>query len=154
MLFHKSLLAFAASVALITISVETTVADNTSMIVYKSPYCGCCTSWGKALEQLGFKVEMKNVEDLEWAKKQFSVPEDLESCHTAVIGGYVVEGHVPPQALIKLLKERPDIKGISVPGMPEGSLGMGYNPNARYSVYSFGHNDGKAPQVYYQAGAN
>ncbi|MCV6577141.1 MAG: DUF411 domain-containing protein [Cohaesibacter sp.] len=152
MLTRKTLLAASFSLTLIGFAIPTAQAENTAMTVYKSPYCGCCSSWAKALEQLGYKVETKDIEDLEWAKKQFNIPEDLHSCHTAIVDNYVVEGHVPPQALQKLLKERPQIRGIAVPAMPEGSLGMGYDPKAQYSVYAFGHKDGKAPQVYYQAG--
>lgn len=131
----------------------TSLASDASTIkVYKSPSCGCCTAWGDALEKAGYKVENHNIDDLDWAKQQFSVPDSMQGCHTAIIDGYVVEGHVPLEALAKLLSERPNIRGIATPGMPMGSLGMGYDPKARYTVYAFGLPDKKEPQPFYQAG--
>jgi len=127
-------------------------AGAKQMVVYKSPYCGCCGAWADAFDQLGYQVVTKDMEDMDWAKQQMEVPEAMESCHTAVIDGYVIEGHVPPQAVSKLLSERPDVKGIAVPGMPEGSLGMGYDPKARYMVYQFGGETGPEPKPYYEAG--
>ena len=136
----------------ITITSQAGLAEPNSMMVYKSEYCGCCGTWATALEQLGYKIETKNIDDLDWAKKQFSVPEEMESCHTAVIDGYVVEGHVHPTALAKMLKERPDIKGIAVPGMPDGALGMDYDANAQYTVYAFGGSLGSKLKPYYEVG--
>lgn len=127
-------------------------ADARQMIVYKSPYCGCCDAWAEAFEQMGYHIVTKDVDDMDWAKEQMEVPESMESCHTAVIDGYVIEGHVPPQAVSKLLYERPDVKGIAVPGMPEGSLGMGYDPRSRYVVYQFGGKDEPEPKPYYEMG--
>lgn len=127
-------------------------ADGTKVTIYKSEYCGCCGDWAAALEKAGYKVETNNIDDLDWAKQQFSVPEEMESCHTAIIDGYVVEGHVPLEALAKLLKERPNVRGISTPGMPMGSLGMEHDPKARYTIYAFGLPDQQAPQPFYEAG--
>ncbi len=150
----RSLFFAAATLGSLSFSSTSLMAENASMTVYKSPYCGCCSAWSKALEQLGYKIETKDLEDMDWAKQQFSVPEEMEGCHTAVIDGYVVEGHVPPQALAKLLKERPDVKGIAVPGMPQGSLGMGYDPDAKYTVYAFGSSDDKQPVPFMEMGQN
>ncbi|MCT4655999.1 MAG: DUF411 domain-containing protein [Cohaesibacter sp.] len=152
MSFKKSLFASMLIVAGMTLTSQDSFADSGAMTVYKNEYCGCCSTWAKALEQLGYKIETKNIDDLNWAKQKFDVPEDMESCHTAVIDGYVVEGHVHPAALAKMLKERPDIKGIAVPGMPEGSLGMGYDPNAQYTVYAFGGSLENKTKPYYEAG--
>ena len=121
------------------------------MTVHKSPWCGCCTGWTKALEKSGYKMSVSHHDDLDPIKKQFGVPEAMAGCHTALWGDYVVEGHVPLEALAKLEKERPDIRGIAVPGMPSGSLGMGYDPKAQYTVYAL-PKDGGAPVPFYVAG--
>jgi hypothetical protein len=91
------------------------------------------------LRQHGFTVEPKNVSDLGAIKTQHGVPADLESCHTALVGGYVVEGHVPADVIVRLLRERPKMRGIAVPGMPAGSPGM-ETPGRRadrYQVFTF-----------------
>ncbi|HSD41323.1 MAG TPA: DUF411 domain-containing protein [Burkholderiales bacterium] len=94
------------------------------MVVYKSPTCGCCTDWVKHLRANGFAVKTVEVNDLGPVRQRFGVPDRLASCHTAVIGGYAVEGHVPAAAVKRLLAEKPSVVGISVPGMPNGSPGM------------------------------
>lgn len=120
--------------------------------VYKSPSCGCCESWSKALQQAGYTVERRDMENLSAVKKIAGVPADLEACHTARIGNYFVEGHVPLEAIAKLMSERPDIAGIAVPGMPQGSLGMGDDPAARYEVYAVSKTAGNKPQLFYRVG--
>lgn len=106
--------------------------------VYKSPWCGCCAAWVDHLERNGYTAIVHDVEDLSAIKQMAEVPQDLRSCHTAMIDGYVVEGHVPATAIDRLLTERPDIHGLSVPGMPQGSPGMeGPNP-IPFTVYSIG----------------
>jgi hypothetical protein len=92
--------------------------------VYKSPYCGCCTAWSEHMRDNGFNVTEIKREDMDTIKKEKGVPEQLESCHTALIDGYVIEGHVPAADIKRLLNERPDAKGLSAPGMPMGSPGM------------------------------
>ncbi|WP_114011656.1 DUF411 domain-containing protein [Cohaesibacter intestini] len=136
----------------IALTSQVGLAKSNTMTVYKNEFCGCCGGWIATLVQLGYKIESKNIEDLDWAKQKFSVPEDMESCHTAVIDGYVVEGHVHPTALAKMLKERPDIKGIAVPGMPDGALGMEYDANAQYTVYAFGGSLVNKTEPYYEVG--
>lgn len=96
----------------------------TSIKVYKTPTCGCCGLWIEHLEQAGFTVEATNFNDLKPHKARLGVPATLESCHTAEVGGYFVEGHVPAQDVKRLLEQRPDVRGIAVPGMPLGSPGM------------------------------
>jgi len=92
--------------------------------VYKSPSCECCGNWTKRLTEYGFTVETKEVDDMTKIKTRYGVPPSLQSCHTAVVDGYVVEGHVPPADIARLLKERPNMVGVTVPGMPVGSPGM------------------------------
>ncbi len=109
-------------------------AGETEVMVYKTPTCGCCSKWVDHLEANGFKVKSKNLADVSPVKRMNGVPLQLSSCHTAIIGGYFVEGHVPAEDVKRLLKERPDVAGIAVPRMPEGSPGMeGPNPEP-YSV--------------------
>lgn len=92
--------------------------------VWKSPTCGCCNDWIKHLEDNGFKVKAVNVPDSRHVRARFGMPAKLGSCHTALVGGYVVEGHVPAREIKRLLREKPNALGISVPGMPIGSPGM------------------------------
>jgi hypothetical protein len=123
--------------------------------VFKTPWCGCCQVWVDAMQDAGYTLETKDMEDLSPIKKQAGLPAGLEACHTAVIGGkrkYTLEGHVPIEAVEKLMSERPDIRGISTPGMPMGSLGMGYDPAARYQVYAFTGRASDTPTVFYEAG--
>ena len=109
-------------------------AGETEVMVYKTPTCGCCSKWVDHLEANGFKVKSKNLADVSPVKRMNGVPMQLSSCHTAIIGGYFVEGHVPAEDVKRLLEERPDVAGIAVPRMPEGSPGMeGPNPEP-YSV--------------------
>lgn len=92
--------------------------------VYKSPTCGCCSLWNRHLEANGFEVVSHDRVDMTVVKDSLGVPSDLTSCHTAVIDGYIVEGHVPATSIQRLLEERPDALGLTVPGMPLGSPGM------------------------------
>lgn len=96
----------------------------TEVEVYKSPTCGCCNDWIKHLEANGFRVTATNVPDSRHYRARFGMPHKLGSCHTALVGGYVVEGHVPAREIKRLLRERPKALGLSVPGMPVGSPGM------------------------------
>ena len=92
--------------------------------VYKTPTCGCCSAWVQHLEKNGFKVNAINKPDLSSLKQQLGIAPNLQACHTAKIGNYFVEGHVPANDIKKMLLTKPDIKGITVPGMPMGSPGM------------------------------
>ncbi len=107
--------------------------------VYKSPTCGCCSKWVEHLQAHGFTVKATNVEDIYQIKTKHRVPAAVESCHTALVGGYVVEGHVPAADVQRLVDERPAIAGIGVRGMPIGSPGMevaGVKPHP-YDVLAF-----------------
>ena len=107
--------------------------------VYKSPTCGCCTEWVAHLRRHGFRVRTEDVTDLQPIKARHAVPADLHSCHTALVGGYVVEGHVPADLVERLLRERPTVVGVAVPGMPVGSPGMEVpgGRTDRYQVLTF-----------------
>ncbi|MCK5748782.1 DUF411 domain-containing protein [Oricola sp.] len=129
--------------------------DAMTITVYKTPWCGCCQIWVEAMQSSGYDVKVHDMEDLTQIKKQAGVSNELEACHTAVLDTgrkYVLEGHVPIEAVEKLTSERPDIRGIATPGMPSGSLGMGNDPNARYDVLAFTGNAAEKPTVFYEAG--
>ena len=97
---------------------------GTTVEVYKTPTCGCCTKWVEHLQAHGFTVRSTNLQDLTEVKTKHHVPQRLHSCHTGVVNGYVLEGHVPATDVQRLLKERPAVAGLAVPGMPTGSPGM------------------------------
>lgn len=114
-------------------------AELPAITVYKSATCLCCTAWVDHLEQAGFNVEAHNRQDMPAIKQQMGVAPELQSCHTATVDGYVIEGHVPADDIKRVLKERPNIAGLSAPGMPAQSPGMqaeGLTPKA-YDVLSF-----------------
>ncbi len=114
-------------------------ANANEVVVYKSPSCGCCGNWVNHLEQSGFKVQVHNSDDMDSVKNQLKVPYEMGSCHTAVVNGYVVEGHVPADDTKRLLAEKPKVRGISAPGMPIGSPGMEQgNEKEAYQVVAFG----------------
>ncbi|MCF7699209.1 DUF411 domain-containing protein [Loktanella sp. M215] len=122
-----------------------------AMHVAKSPTCGCCEAWVDLARIEGFDVTATDMDDVTPAKTQAGVPQNLWSCHTAVVDGYVIEGHVPFDAIAKLLRDRPAITGISAPGMPMGSPGMGDDPTARFDVIAFG-GEAIPGEIYFQAG--
>lgn len=118
-------------------------ASQRNMTVHKDPNCGCCGAWADAMKNAGFEVEVRNVDDLAAIKRRFGVPSEMEGCHTASVDGYFLEGHLPLEAVERLLEERPDVAGLAVPGMPNGSLGMGNDLSvASYDVWSVGR-DGR-----------
>ncbi|MBK1670191.1 hypothetical protein CKO28_19335 [Rhodovibrio sodomensis] len=100
-------------------------APAKTMRVYKSPTCGCCARWVDYVRADAWKVEVVDLQNVTSIKKQVGLLPQLASCHTAIVDGYVVEGHVPLPAIEKLMTERPDVHGIAVPGMPQDSPGMG-----------------------------
>jgi hypothetical protein len=113
--------------------------------LYKDPQCGCCVAYADHLRAHGFAVTVTASPDLTTIKRRHGVPEALEGCHTMLVDGYVIEGHVPVATLLRLLTERPDIKGISLPGMPAGSPGMGGAKTAPFTIYEIGDDP---PRVY------
>ncbi|MBV6489030.1 MAG: hypothetical protein GHHEDOFH_03008 [Pseudorhodoplanes sp.] len=120
-------------------------ASPPALMVHKDPDCGCCDGWVEHLRRAGFDVTVRETADLAPLKVRLGVPEALASCHTAELatelatepGRYVIEGHVPARAIARLLAERPDARGLAVPGMPAGSPGMGGAPEI-YDVILFG----------------
>jgi len=113
-------------------------AHAAEVTVYKSPTCGCCQKWVDHLKTNGFSVNAINTDDLVKHKIANGVPYELGSCHTALVGGYVIEGHVPASDIKRLLKERPPVRGLAVPGMPIGSPGMEQGAHKdKYEVLAF-----------------
>lgn len=119
---------------------------STEVTVYKSPTCGCCEKYIDYLRENGFTVKAVNESDMDAVKKRYRVSH-IASCHTALINGYVVEGHVPIGAIRKLLKEKPAIVGISAPGMPINSPGMGEMKKGTLTIYAV-PKDRKEPYVF------
>ena len=113
----------------------------TEIVVYRSPSCGCCHKWIKHLEKHQFTVKDLVTEDVNKVKQLYGVPGEMASCHTAIVDGYVVEGHVPASDIISLLTKRPKIVGISVPAMVNGTPGMEMGSNKDpFKVISFDAN--------------
>lgn len=126
-------------------------AAGEAVAVYKTPWCGCCHEWAQALGEAGYDVRIVDLEDLSQVRRQAGVPSDMLSCHVAAAGGYFLEGHVPLEAIAALLAERPAIAGLAVPGMPQGSLGMGGEPEP-YEVYAVPRDPKAAPSVFLSVG--
>lgn len=130
---------FVASIyAGVALSNKEANADTNKIIVYKSPTCGCCNKWISHLEKAGFNVSSKNMRDMKSVKDEIGVQRQFQSCHTAKVGNYFIEGHVPAADIKKLLSEKPDIKGLAVPGMPMGSPGMEGHRADHYDVIAVG----------------
>lgn len=139
---HWPLVAVVAVVAVtaslaIWLSPPATTPDDADIVVYKTPTCSCCTNWVAHLRESGFDVAVVNVRNLQPVQSRVGVPRELGSCHTATVGDYWVEGHVPADLIQQLMTEKPDnLLGLAVPGMPIGSPGMeGPNP-VEYDVLS------------------
>ena len=112
-------------------------AAGPQITVYKGATCGCCSLWGQHLKATGFQVAAQDVPDIAEYKTKHGVPDALRSCHTAIVDGYVIEGHVPAAEILRLLQERPKAVGLAVPGMPLGSPGMEGSVRDKYSVLLF-----------------
>jgi hypothetical protein len=113
-------------------------AEKAVITVHKDPSCGCCSGWVKYLHNAGFATKVLDTKDIDAVKKRLGVPDDLAACHTAEVAGYVIEGHVPAAALKRVLAEKPNAKGLAVPGMPIGSPGMEGGKPEKYEVVLFG----------------
>lgn len=130
-----------SAVLLLTASPMVTSAlaeDGSSAVLYKTPGCECCEGYASYLRENGFDVTVKASHDLSLIKKAAGVPEAFEGCHTTLVGGYAVEGHVPVAHVRRLLDERPEAAGISLPGMPMGSPGMSGTKDEPWTIWSFG----------------
>ena len=132
------LLSALATAALAAAGLPAKAAPET-LEVYKTPWCGCCTAWVDHMRLAGFDVRVTELDDLEPLKAAHGISPELASCHTALIGGYAIEGHVPAADVARLLKQRPDAAGLAVPGMPIGSPGMEMDGQSEpYDVVLFG----------------
>ncbi len=112
-----------------------TDAESYVAEVFKSPSCGCCNGYIAALESDGIQVKSVDMDDLTAIKNKYNIPASMQSCHTTIIGRYFIEGHVPLDAVKKLLKEQPDIDGIALPGMPIGTPGMPGPKESPFVIY-------------------
>lgn len=133
MALRRSLVAALAAAAMLYSSAA---VAQLSALVYKSPWCGCCTEYVAILAKNGYDVTVRKIEELGVVKRSLGVPQEMESCHTMVVGGYVVEGHVPLAAIDRLLAEKPDVIGIALPGMPQGSPGMNGDKEGPFEIYA------------------
>lgn len=104
--------------------------------LYKTPYCGCCEGYAEYLRENGFRVTVEPTHELPVLSREAGIPEDFQGCHLSMIGRYAVSGHVPVEAIHRLLDEQPAIEGITLPGMPMGSPGMSGSKQAPFTVYA------------------
>ena len=137
---QRIIIGAAALVALLggaAASVAAAQVESPGVVLYKSALCGCCGKWASHLRTAGFRVVARDVGDLLGIEARYGVPKGLGSCHTALAGGYVVVGHVPADLLARLLRERPPVAGVSVPGMPGGAPGMEGGVGGSYQIVAF-----------------
>jgi hypothetical protein len=134
-----------AAVVLALVSGFAAAEEKIAATLYKNPGCICCDRYANYLRANGFDVTVVEHPNMTLIKQKYGVREDLEGCHSTVIGKYVVEGHVPVAPIKRLLDEKPDIKGISLPGMPEGSPGMSGTKEGTFEILSVTGGDGPAP---------
>jgi hypothetical protein len=135
-LTRRAALGIAASA--LVVPAFSAVAQTPAILVHKDPNCSCCSGWVRHLKDAGFAVTVEATANLQPVRKRLGVPADLAACHTAEVGGYVLEGHVPAAAVRRLLEQRPTAVGLAVPGMPAGSPGMEGGAPQRYDVVLFG----------------
>src|SRR6476469_7803800 len=116
---------------------KTPAPAKTAITVYKTPTCGCCGGWVKHMNEQGYACSVTEQADLSDVKVKYGVPANLQSCHTSLVGGYVIEGHVPAEDVRRLLREKPAIVGLAAPGMPAASPGMDVPGSPGYDVIAF-----------------
>ncbi|MFL5585785.1 MAG: DUF411 domain-containing protein [Gemmatimonadaceae bacterium] len=142
----KSPVKFVALAGLLAVALTTVAVRNPplaarsekpTITVYKSPTCGCCKSWIEHVKKHGYQVDAKDTPDMAEIKRTLGVPDGLTSCHTAIVNGYLIEGHVPAADIDRLLAQKPKVAGLAVPGMPMGSPGMEGPTSQPYQVMSF-----------------
>src|SRR5712691_2470907 len=134
----------AATLALAAHTTPVFAEDKPQPILYRNPNCGCCLEYAKYLRSNGIDVTVDSKQDLALVRRQLHVPEKFEGCHVTVIDRYAVEGHVSASSIKKLLAERPDIIGISIPGMPSGTPGMSGQKDGPLTVYEISNDSGPA----------
>jgi hypothetical protein len=126
------------AIGLLVVNAEVKAEKPAEMVVYRSPTCGCCEKWITHLKQNNFIIKDSVTDNIQAIKTQYGVTAEMASCHTAIVNGYVIEGHVPANDIKTLLKTRPDVLGIAVPGMPSGTPGMEMGGKKEaYDVISF-----------------
>lgn len=135
--FLRTSLVGSAALAVAALPATAFARAPIAITVYKSPSCGCCAKWVEHLEKNGFAPAVRDMENVDEVKDTFGVPNALRSCHTASVGKYVVEGHVPAADIQRLLREHPAIAGLAAPGMPNGAPGMEGGRTDRYDVIAF-----------------
>lgn len=141
MAFQRLLRGFVLGLGLVALPAFATPAAE----VYRDPSCGCCEAWIAYLQGHGFTPVVHEDTAMQAVKARLGVPDQVASCHTAVVDGYVIEGHVPVEDIRRLLAERPNARGLAAPGMPMGSPGMEMGPPERYTVVLIGMDGGVRP---------
>lgn len=126
--------------------IDSSLAGRTA-VVYRSPTCGCCANYVAYLRKYGVDVDERQTNDMDAIKKQYGVPAAETSCHTTIIDGYVVEGHIPAEGIEKLLADKPGVKGIAMGGMPAGSPGMPGAKNEQFEIFSFTGESSTSPYL-------
>lgn len=139
------ILAVAAAMVAGSIALSGKPAAAADVMLYKNPQCMCCEGYADYLRQNGFTVTVKPTHDLVMMSREAGIPDDFQGCHLSFIENYVVSGHVPIDTVNRLLRERPDIEGITLPGMPMGSPGMSGSKTAPFTIYEVGPG---GPKVY------
>ena len=139
MRFRFGLMLLLTAVAVTSLAAQTGrgAVKKPHVVVYKSPTCGCCAKWVEHINAAGFTSETTNLPDVTPIKVKHGLTPALASCHTSLVGGYVIEGHVPADDIHRLLRERPAIVGLAAPGMPAGSPGMDVPNSPPYQVLAF-----------------
>lgn len=117
--------------------------EKPAMTMYRVPFCGCCDGHAEHLRAHGYRVNIVESRNMSAIRKKYGVPQEFEGCHAIEVGGYLVEGHVPANVIDRLLKERPAIRGVSLPGMPDGSPGMSGTKQGPFVIYELSDESGK-----------
>jgi hypothetical protein len=140
--YGKQLIWLIAAIALVAVGlvINQKLVQAADIVVYKNPSCGCCNKWVEHLQEKGYRVEVQNRNNLASIRSSLGIPGKLQSCHTAKIGNYLIEGHVPAADIERLLNDKPQVAGLAVPGMPMGSPGMEGPRKDTYQVLTFQEN--------------
>ena len=139
-------LSSAGAAAVFALSLSAAPAASEEVTLYKNPQCGCCENYADYLRENGFTVEVKPTHDLVQISRDAGIPDNFQGCHTAFLGDYVISGHVPIDVVNRMLEERPEIAGVTLPGMPMGSPGMGGEKQEPFKIYAI--EEGLSPTVY------
>jgi hypothetical protein len=145
-IFGFASLGTAGAAAILAMNLNAAPVAAQEVTLYKNPQCGCCENYADYLRENGFTVEVKPTHDLAQISREAGIPDDLQGCHTAFLGDYVVSGHVPINVVNKMLEDRPEIAGVTLPGMPMGSPGMGGAKQETFKIYAV--EEGVNPTVY------